>query len=261
MSQAYSISLARTRSPRTARTRLPARSPLKAGSYTSAVNGVPVTINFQAVGPTSGTMASATVTQGTLAVSAFPIVGTEGNPIAAGPIATFIDAGGADPVVDYSATISVYDSGGALTLSVPAASITQIGNWSQFAVNAPQITLPEEGTYQVVVAVTDSGGTTPITVDGVSMAVIADAALVPGPETLLTAHTGIAPPDTEVVATFTDSNALAVATEFTASIDWGDGSPQSSGIVYTTSTPGRFQRRGRSHLCQPGRLHDDRDRR
>ena len=46
--------------------------------------------------------------------------------------------------------------------------------------NAPAFTIPEEGTYKVVVAVTDSAGTTPITVSGTSQAVIADAALTAG---------------------------------------------------------------------------------
>ena len=73
-------------------------------SITAPVNGVPITISFGPAGPTAGTPATATVTQGPLAVSAFPIVGTEGIAIPAGPIATFIDAGGADPFADYSAT-------------------------------------------------------------------------------------------------------------------------------------------------------------
>ena len=66
------------------------------GTFTVPVNGVPISINFGPAGPTAGTDATANVTQGPLAVSAFPVVGTEGIAIPAGPIATFIDAGGAD---------------------------------------------------------------------------------------------------------------------------------------------------------------------
>ena len=87
--------------------------------------------------PTAGTPATATVTQGPLAVSAFPIVGTEGIAIAAAPIATFIDAGGADPIGDYSATINIFDSTGTLVVSVPAASITQNADAAQYTVNRP----------------------------------------------------------------------------------------------------------------------------
>ena len=95
---ASTTSPAPTPSSKTARTPSPTRSPSRAARYTVPVNGVPVTITFGPAGPTAGTPATATVTQGPLAVSAFPIVGTEGIAIAAGPIATFIDAGGADPI-------------------------------------------------------------------------------------------------------------------------------------------------------------------
>ena len=81
--------------------------------------------------------ATATVTQGPLAVSVFPIVGTEGIVIPSAPIATFIDAGGADPVTDYSATITITDSTGAVVVTGPAASITQNADAAQFTVNAP----------------------------------------------------------------------------------------------------------------------------
>ena len=139
---------------------------LTAGSYAVYVLGIPIWIPFGPVAATPVTPATATVSQGTLAVSAFPIVGTAGNAIAAGPIATFIDAGGADPVGNYSATIAVTNSSGTTVVSLPAASISQNGNAAQFTVNAPAFTLPEQGTYKVVVTVTDNGGATPIAVDG-----------------------------------------------------------------------------------------------
>src|SRR5208337_894076 len=137
------------------------------------------------------TDATATVTQGPLAVSAFPIVGTEGIAIPAGPIATFIDAGGADPAASYTATITVTTSAGTVVYAaVPAASITQNANAAQYTVNAPALTLPEEGTYQVLVAVTDSDGATPITAEAASPAVIADAALTAGAAAAVPETTG-----------------------------------------------------------------------
>ncbi len=200
------------------------------GSYTVPVNGVPVTITFGPAGPTAGTPATATVTQGPLAVSTFPVVGTEGIAVAAAPIATFIDAGGVDPIADYSATIDIFNAGGTLVDTFPAASITQNANANQFTVNAPAFTLPEEGTYQVVVSVTDSGGTTPITVSGASHAVIADALLTAVP-VALTPFTGVALPSSTVVGSFTDANPTAPLSDFTDTIDWGDRSPISVGIV------------------------------
>ena len=150
------------------------------GTFTVPVNGVPITITFGPAGPTAGTPATAVVTQGPLAVSAFPVVGTEGIVIPSAPIATFIDAGGADPIGDYSATINIYDPTNTLIVSVPAASIFQHADAAQYTVVAPDFTLPEEGTYQVEVLVTDDGSADPITVSGRSTAVIADAPLTAG---------------------------------------------------------------------------------
>ena len=200
------------------------------GTYTAPVNGVPITFTFGPAGPTPGTPATANVVQGPLAVSAFPVVGTEGIAVPAGPIATFIDTGGADAIANYSASISIFDSGGNLVVGpLPAASITQNGNAAQFTVNAPSFLLPEEGTYQVVVSVTDSGGTTPITVSGASHAVIADAPLASGAAVLQTGNTGVALVGVGV-GTFTDANPAAPTTDFTGTIDWGDGSPTSFAV-------------------------------
>ena len=206
------------------------------GSYTTTISGIPVTISLPPSGPTAGTAATASVTQGPLAVSAFPIVGTEAKAIAAGPIATFIDAGGAGLIGDYSATISIVTPGGNTVVGpIAAASITQNGNAAQYTVNAPTFTIPEEGTYQVVVAVTDSGGVTPITVKGSSYAVIADAALTAVTGVALTpaANTGVLFTNS-LVGKFTDANTTATTADFTAVIDWGDGSATSLGTIVST---------------------------
>jgi hypothetical protein len=237
---------------------------LKAGTQTisSVVNGVPVnvTVNFLSSGPTTVTPAvpNATVTQGSLVVSAFPIVGTEGTAIAASataanpiPIATFIDAGGADPLAAYSATITIVDPATGLPVAgypvaLPAGSITQNANAAQYTVStlAPLPALPEEGTYQVLVAVTDSDGVPPgpITTSGASTAVIADAALAALPlaaqpavvqdePTIFPVPVFGSPAFTGPVATFTDANPAAPVGDFTATIDWGDGTPESAGTV------------------------------
>ncbi len=223
------------------------------GSYTAPVNGVPVSISFGPAGPTPGTDATATVTQGPLVVSAFPIVGTEGIAIPAGPIATFIDAGGADAIGNYSASISIFDSGGNVVVGpLPAASITQNGKAAQFTVNAPSFTWIEEGTYQVVVSVTDSGGTTPIIVSGASQLVLADAPLTAGLEVLQSINTGVVNPFFYGLGNFNDANPNARQTDFTGTIDWGDGSPNS--VTGATATRGPLRRR-EPHLRQAGRLH------
>jgi hypothetical protein len=218
------------------------------GSFTATIGGVPITFTFGPSGPTPGAPATAAVTQGSLAVSAFPIVGTEGIPIGPIPIATFIDAGGAGPIGDYSATVAITAPDG--TFQTIAATVTQNGNANQYTVTVDKFTLPEEGTYQVTVLVTDSGGTTPISASGASLAVIADAPLAPGPDALLTGHTGI-PTGSIVIGSFTDGNTGSDRTDFTGTIDWGDGSPTSVASFLETA-PGAFNVLGNHTYAKPG---------
>jgi hypothetical protein len=219
-------------------------------SYTTTINGAPVTFIFTPVAAVTGPSATATVTQGPLTVTAFPIVGTEGIAIPAASIATFVDAGGAATIGDYTATISITNAAGTVVFSGAAASITQNGNAAQYTVNAPAITLPEEGVYQVAVTVTDSSGTTPITVTGASTATIADAPLTASatqPTVSQDEPTSFplpvfAPPAitpaSGPIATFTDANPTAPVSDFTAVIDWGDGTPTSAGVVTQPGTVG-----------------------
>jgi hypothetical protein len=92
-------------------------------------------------------------------------------------------------------------------------------------------------TYAYTVTVTDADGAATI-VSG--SAVVADASLTAGSATLLTPNKGIALPGTTVVATFTDANTFATTADYTDQIDWGDGSPESTGVIAATATPGVF---------------------
>ncbi|MGA2497783.1 MAG: FG-GAP-like repeat-containing protein, partial [Tepidisphaeraceae bacterium] len=220
-------------------------------TYSTGVNGTPISITLPSSGPTAGTSATAAVTQGTLAVSAFPIVGTEGLPVAAGPIASFIDAGGASPVANYSATISIINSAGTTILAVAAASITQNGSAAEYTVNAPALTLPEQGTYRIVVAVTDGSGATPVTVSGTSTATVADAALTAGAAVNLTPNTGAAL-TAATVGTFTDADPAAPTSDFTAVIDWGDGSSSAGTLSQPGGVGTAFSVTGSHAYAKPG---------
>jgi len=83
----------------------------------------------------------------------------------------------------------------------------------------------EEGTWPLTVAVTDLDGTTRI----VTTATVTDAPLAAA-GTVLTVDkkTAVA----EIVATFTDADPNGVASDYTVTIDWGDGAA-SSGAVST----------------------------
>jgi len=220
------------------------------GVVSGVVNGTPVTITLPTSTAAPVGITTASVTDGVLAVTAFPIVGTEGLPIASGPIATFIDNGGADPAGDYSASIAITDSSG-FSLLLTAASITQVGSSEQFIVKAPAITLPQEGPYQFVVSVTDSSSIGPFTSEGASLAVIADAPLTAGAPVALTPNTGVALPASTIVGTFTDANPGATPADFKAVIDWGDGSPVSLGTV-VVNLVGGFSVDGGHIYAKPG---------
>ena len=96
---------------------------------------------------------------------------------------------------------------------------------------------------------TDDGGASTV-VSGSS--IVADAALTAGAATLLTPNTGIALPKTTVVGTFTDGNTFATTADFIATIDWGDGSPRTTGTVVATATPGVFDVEGPHTYAKPG---------
>jgi PKD repeat protein len=238
------------------------------GSHTYAEEGT-YTVNITVT--TSGGVATA-LTPGTATVIDAKLTGTTGNEITGiegittGTVllGTFIDDNQAATVADYTAgggsTVVNWGDGSA-PQTLTAADLTAIGTpdgvtWEISAAH----TYTEEGTYAYTITVTDDGGASTV-VNG--SAIIADAALTAGPATLLTAHTGIALPSTTVVATFTDANTFATTADYTTIIDWGDGSPMSTGVVVATATPGVFDVEGGHTYAYPGvyttlvTVHDD----
>ena len=71
-------------------------------------------------------------------------------------------------------------------------------------------------------------------------AVIRDTAPTAGTATALTASTGQPLPAASIIGSFTDANTAAAASDFTATIDWGDGSPTSVGSVVAGTAAGSF---------------------
>ncbi len=153
-------------------------------------------------------------------------------------VATFMDTGTPGSPADYTASI---DWGNGTTTA--ATSITSQGTangvvFSIFGSLAGTDTYATFGTYPVTVTVTKTAsGATAI---ALGQAVIADAALTAVPTPALTVHTGTALPAATVVGTFTDTNLKGSASDFTATIDWGDGPVESTGIVVATATPGEY---------------------
>lgn len=179
---------------------------------------------------------TANIAQSPLLPVANSVVATEGSAIAVGtPLATFTDRGGADAVGDYTATVNWGDGSGPV-----AATVTLLGNGGNFQVSAAAAhTYAEEGIYAVTVMITDADPTNPGAIPTIasttSTANVADAPLTASAtQPNVPAQTeGVA--FTGAVSSFTDANPTATPSEFVATIDWGDGSPQSAGTI---SQPG-----------------------
>ncbi len=143
---------------------------------------------------------------------------TEGNAYS-GQVASFTDPDPASTAGEYSATIDWGDG-----------SPTSTGNVSgptggPFTVNGSH-TYADEGTNKVSVTINDTDNTAN-TATASSTANVGDAAL---------SAAGVTPTSPQgfngVVANFTDANiATSSPADFTATIDWGDGSSTSTGTV------------------------------
>jgi hypothetical protein len=142
-------------------------------------------------------------------------------------VASFTDADPYSVANDFAATIDWSDgtsTEGAINL------VGGTGTENHFQVTGDHI-YAEEGSYPVDVTVT-TRGSNPQTLS--TTAQIADA-------TLTAEHATFNAPEnvsmTQVVATFTDDNSAAALSEFSATIDWGDGST-SAGVITQSSGPG-----------------------
>ena len=95
--------------------------------------------------------------------------------------------------------------------------------------------ITEEGIFALTITVTDSDlstpGGVPTTAQTTATVTVHDADLTAGAAVALLPNTGVALPSSTVVGSFTDANPAAPVSDFTAVIDWGDGSPTSLGTI------------------------------
>lgn len=155
-----------------------------------------------------------------ISASGTAVSGTEGAGLSSVVVATFTDADAGAVPSDYSATIDWGDG---------ASSTGSIGGTAgDFSVTGSH-TYAKYGDYAVTTQITDldnPGDTATAT----STATIADAPLsASGKGTVVSPSAFSA-----VVASFTDGNLFGQESEFSASIDWGDGSSPTSGAVSST---------------------------
>ena len=219
------------------------------GSHTyTAVGDYTVTVTATTVGGATTPApltATATVADAPIVATGTSITGVEGNSTGPVVVATFTDANPGATVeqfTDDGGSVSV-DWGDSMALeSVPASGLSASGspNGVVFTVTVEH-TYAKAGQYPVTVYIDSSGGST-ATASG--QATIAAAALTPDTATALRAVTGYPLPVGSIIGVFSSSDPSEPASDFTATIDWDDGSATSVGTVVKTLTAGTFDVEG-----------------
>ena len=216
------------------------------GTNTYAKPGsFPVMVVINDVGGSSATANStAIVADAPLLTVPTAIAATEGRPLTNVPVATFTDAGGAGPVSDYTVTINWGDNSPLDTTTGTVNSAN--GN---FTVTGSH-TYAEEGSFSVVVTISDEpNGTSRSVATVVDAATVADAPLSATPAGPVAATAGT-PLAVSPVATFTDADPNGIVRDYTATIDWGDGTAETHGTV--TASGSIFTVSGGHTFASPG---------
>jgi hypothetical protein len=210
-----------------------------------------ITTFFENSNPTFtiSTNSTATITEAdsfTNGLIAVPAGTVEGQQLTNAQIATFSDPGfPTNTAGDFTASINWGDGG------IGVGTVVALGGGNFGVQGSHQFN--EEGSFSLSVTVADDApGTATIAITG--QAVIADAPLTASPVAIpFPANTGVALPSSTVVSTFTDANPTAPVSNFTAVIDWGDGSPT---ILGTIAQPGgvgtAFEVTGGHTYAKPG---------
>ena len=158
-------------------------------------------------GQQSSASSQATITDAALAAAGQNVSTVEGA-LFNGTVATFTDVNPGSHIGDFTATINWGDnssSGGFISFSN-----------GTYSVNGSHV-YADEGSHQVSVSINDIGSSH---ATALSLATISDANLIATGQDVLAIE---ANPFSGPVASFSDANLNAPATDFTAVINWGDG--------------------------------------
>lgn len=163
---------------------------------------------------------SVSVTASVVMVSGGSISGVEGTAIGSVTVATFSDTGCTTPS-DYSAAIDWGDG-------TPTTAGTIAGQCGSLGVQASGHTYASDGTFHPAITVTKLSSNT--TAQGSATAAIADAPISASGGVQLSGVEGAALSNV-AVAGFSDSAGPDPVTDYSATIDWGDGTQPSAGTI------------------------------
>lgn len=210
------------------------------GSHTYAAPGsFPVAVDVSGKGGVGATgSSSASVSGAPIFVLASPLVVTQGTSLSsATPVAAFTILNPSATVSRFTATVDWGDgtsSNGTIFTAASFPVTTPItGSGANFVVVAAHGAFANVGTLQTRVKVSELNGSSAV---GAGTVQVTAGTITAGP-----ANVADAPENTTaggVLAQFSSTNPMAVASEFTASMDWGDGTPPTTGTVTLTISPG-----------------------
>jgi hypothetical protein len=183
------------------------------GTHTYAGTGifpVQVTLIDDKPGTASATVTSTARVAAGLSVNAVSFGATEGAPFN-GTVAAFSDADTSKTPASFTATINWGDG------TTTAGTVT--GGSGSFTVTG-QHTYADEGTFTTTVTVTETGPGG-ATANSSATATVAEGDALSGTPVAFSAQQGV--PFSGAVATFTDTDTTNVPSDFTATINWGDG--------------------------------------
>jgi len=197
------------------------------GTHTYAGSGtfsVTVTLSDDAPGTATAQVTSTAHVAGA-GLNAFPVTfaATEGTSFN-GVVATFTDSRAGALVTDFTASINWGDA------TTTAGAITSSGG-GVFSVSGTH-TYADEGSFSVPVQVTDTVST--MTANTTSTANVAEGDALTGHPVTFAATAGVA--FTGTVATFTDTFAGNVPSDFVASINWGDATVTAGNVTGGSGT-------------------------
>jgi hypothetical protein len=147
-----------------------------------------------------------------------------------GVVATFADPDTAAVASDFTATITWGD--GQTSPGVVQASAS--GGFVVAGTN----TYAAAGTYPTAIAIVDTGGATASANGSAVVTTNADAPLTAAGPTFYPTEQA---PFTGVVATFTDADPAGVASDYTATITWGDGQTSAGRVAADPLVAGQFE--------------------
>lgn len=218
------------------------------GTFVRSVGGVPVITTLAELPAVTGPGATVAITDQPISAQGANIGAGRNSPFS-GTIATFQDASGADVPANYLVLVKWGD--GTAPVPVPTADIIPFGN--TFIVNGNH-TYKNSGSFLVTVSIEHILSAGPPVVHGgtgiaLGNASVSAGALVPLTTNSVNYSTG-SPSPSNPLATFTDAGGAQPLDQYSARIDWGDGTALTGGTF--TVDAGVFTVSGSHNYAAPG---------